>query len=154
MSVAAQEAGFNIKWVFDKDVNAVASYRANFHSDFAYQMSAINIVQEPMLAPDSMEVDVLHLSPPIQLTSPAVADSTRAKETGERLQAIGQILDRAKPKMVTFEAVPRFLLDKHYFGSIVRSLTSRGYDVSWKIISCANFGLPQTREGLFIVASR
>ena len=69
---------------------------------------------------------------------------------------VGGIVGKVKPRIVTFEEVPNLLRSpKHRvnFTTMVRDLTSLGYSVRWEIIECADFGLPQKRERLFLIAS-
>lgn len=59
-----------------------------------------------------------------------------------------------KPRIVTFEEVPQVLFrHRQHFTATVLSLTSLGYNVGWRVLECADFGVPQRRRRLFMVAS-
>lgn len=69
---------------------------------------------------------------------------------------VARIVGKVKPRMVTFEEVPNLLKNPEhrvYFTTMVRDLTSLGYSVRWKVIECADFGVPQKRSRLFLIAS-
>lgn len=67
---------------------------------------------------------------------------------------ISRIINHHKPKVVFLENVKN--LAKHdegkTFKTIISTLTYLGYNVNHKIFNSSNFGLPQNRERVFIVA--
>lgn len=56
-----------------------------------------------------------------------------------------------RPRWFLFENVPN-LARRHklYFRSLIEEFSSIGYRVDWRILNAANYGVPQTRERLFI----
>jgi DNA (cytosine-5)-methyltransferase 1 len=59
------------------------------------------------------------------------------------------------PEIVTAENVPEiFRLNHLVYRRFVKDLTANGYSVSHGIVKCADFGVPQTRERLVLLASR
>lgn len=68
---------------------------------------------------------------------------------------VGGIVKMVKPRIVTFEEVPEVLRSgrRDYFITMVRNLTFLGYSVRWKVIECADLGLPQKKRRLFLIAS-
>lgn len=69
---------------------------------------------------------------------------------------ICQIIDKKKPKMVVLENVKHLLHhDKgRTFKVIIQSLINLGYNVTHKVLNAKDFGLPQNRERIFIVATQ
>lgn len=69
---------------------------------------------------------------------------------------ICQILEKHKPQCCFLENVQH--LTKHDKGNtfkvIVESLNDLGYNVSYKVLNAKDFGLPQFRERIFIIATR
>jgi DNA (cytosine-5)-methyltransferase 1 len=65
-----------------------------------------------------------------------------------------KILD-LKPDIVTAENVPElFRLNHLVYKKFVKDLKSNGYFVSEKVVKCADYGVPQTRERLVLLASK
>ncbi len=65
-----------------------------------------------------------------------------------------RILACRRPQVVIFENVKGLTFSKHegYFhASILQPLRRLGYDVQWKILNSADYGVPQTRERVFII---
>lgn len=58
-----------------------------------------------------------------------------------------------RPELVTMENVPS-LASRKMFRSFVTGLITEGYWVDWRSIFCPEFGIPQQRRRLVLVASR
>jgi DNA (cytosine-5)-methyltransferase 1 len=69
------------------------------------------------------------------------------------LSSFGRLIKGVLPDVVAAENVPD-LLNHAVHARFVRALESAGYRVSESIVKCADYGVPQTRERLVILASR
>ena len=80
----------------------------------------------------------------------------RAGLKGERtglFYQFAELIGQALPSIVLLENVPG-LLSSHGgrdFGIILKTLDSFGYAVGWRVLNSRYFGVPQSRERLFIV---
>lgn len=63
----------------------------------------------------------------------------------------GRLVREVEPDLVTMENVPQ-LLDHPVFERFLADLS--GYEVSWQVVDCARYGVPQTRKRLVLIASR
>lgn len=63
----------------------------------------------------------------------------------------GRLVRESEPHFVTMENVPQ-LLDHSVFTRFVQMLSD--YSVWWDIVDCAQYGIPQTRRRLVLLASR
>ncbi|WP_084697629.1 DNA cytosine methyltransferase [Paracoccus sp. S4493] len=63
----------------------------------------------------------------------------------------GELVQKVQPDLVTMENVPA-LKEHSVFKRFIASL--EGYAVSWRIVQCAEIGIPQTRKRLVLLASR
>ena len=82
-------------------------------------------------------------------------------EKGKLWTPIKQIIrdSPVRPKMVLLENVPRLLNSpsKHRglnFAVILWDLLEMGYDVEWRVIQASDYGMPQKRSRVFIMAYR
>lgn len=87
-------------------------------------------------------------------------------EKGKLWTPIWQIIRRShvggrreRPKVILLENVPRLLNSPVKarglnFERIVRRLLSMGYDVEWRVINADEYGFPQKRSRVFILAYR
>ena len=66
---------------------------------------------------------------------------------------------RPRPKVVLLENVPRLLNSPANarglnFAIILKDLISMGYEVEWRVINATDYGMPQQRDRVFILAYR
>ncbi len=76
---------------------------------------------------------------------------TRADGKWELVIDFARLIGESKPDLVTMENVPQ-LLDHAVFGELTAAL--KGYKVWHSVVECANYGVPQTRKRLVLLASR
>jgi len=63
----------------------------------------------------------------------------------------GRLVRETQPEFVTMENVPQ-LLEHEVFKDFLNEL--EGYSISWSIVDCVQYGVPQTRKRLVLLASR
>jgi DNA (cytosine-5)-methyltransferase 1 len=148
---AALERGINVQCVFSSDIDpdAQATYFANFgdrpHGD-------ITTVHEKEV-PDH---DLLLAGFPCQAFS--ICGNMRGFEDirGTLFWDIARILKEKKPLAFVLENVK--MLQNHDKGKtftvICKTLNDLGYKLHYKILNAIDFGLPQTRERIFIIGTR
>ena len=67
-----------------------------------------------------------------------------------------RLLEGARPRAFLIENVPG-LLSSHGgrdFGIIIQTLAEFGYGVGWRVLNSKNFGVPQSRQRVYIVGCR
>ncbi|EDO02578.1 hypothetical protein SS1G_05055 [Sclerotinia sclerotiorum 1980 UF-70] len=155
-------AGLRVKWGFDFDPHACTTWRLNFPYATCYEMSSDRFVAlatpspYSSFTPNDVKVDILHLSPPCQYFSPAHTQEGKNDEMNTAsLFAVAAVIKVAKPRVVTLEQTfgilyPRF---RGYFSSLILMFTSCGFSLRWAIVPLAQWGLPQRRFRLIIIAS-
>ncbi|KAI9838902.1 MAG: hypothetical protein M1819_004110 [Sarea resinae] len=151
MSRGAKQAGYKIKWGFDHDQAAIHSYSLNFFGTECNSVDAHHFVA----LDDDIKVDVLHLSPPCQIFSPAhTVDGKDDERNGASFFAVPELIKKAKPRITTFENTSG-LEQRHelWFRALIDCFTSLNFSVRWKIVNCAEYGLAQARKRLIVIAS-
>lgn len=64
-----------------------------------------------------------------------------------------KLAKRVKPDFISMENVPQ-ISQQHIFHEFVTDLKKAGYFVSWNIVFCPDYGIPQNRKRLVLLASR
>ena len=167
-------AGLKVKWGFDINTHACASWRANFPDAEIYEVDSSTFVQLAQQNPDKlkMKVDILHLSPPCQFFS--VAHSTIGKKDEENsatLFAVRDVIEIAKPRVVTLEQTFGIMRTQFmwYLAALIQMFTSLDFSLRWAVVPLADWvcqfvyasphftdiqqGLPQSRKRLIMIAS-
>lgn len=103
-------------------------------------------------------VDVLIGGPPCPAYSKSrfyLKDKKRAMEDENAftLEEYFRAVKELKPKVFLFENVFGFTYKPHHeaFTYLVKKAEELGYNISYKVINCANYGVPQIRERFFCV---
>ena len=145
-------AGLHVDWGFDNNEHACNSWRLNFPYAKTHCLWAHEFATHRTMNP---RVDVLHLSPPCQFFSPAHTTAGKNDEQNTASSfAISYLLKKTKPRIVTIENTSG-LVNRHivYMNAVVNLFTSIGFSIRWKILNFADFGVPQRRIRLVVMAS-
>ena len=107
------------------------------------------------------KLDLLFGGPPCQSFSLAGKQLGLDDERGPLLFEFIRFAEKIKPKVILLEQVKGLLSAKdvknrrgEIFESFLIGLESIGYTTKWRVIMAADFGIPQLRERLFVVAMR
>lgn len=130
---------------FEMDADACASYNKNLHG------RCEKVVLKPGhdLGPKG---DVVIGGPPCQPFSVGGLQEGH-NDSRNGFPAFMSAIERYKPKLAIFENVRGMLYrNKSYFDNILDLLADHGYTVEHRILNSVNFGVPQRRERLFVIA--
>ena len=91
---------------------------------------------------------------PCQPFSPYSQNRTDGK--WQLLAEFGRLVAEAQPDVVSMENVPRLISFRkgELFRQFVATLERAGYHVWWNVVTCADYGVPQTRKRLVVLASK
>ena len=148
-----QAFGNDIKTVFvsEWDKKAVETYKANFDDkiDIAGDITEVNENDIP-------EHDILLAGFPCQAFSLAGHKKGFKDARGTLFFDVARIIKRHNPKVVFCENVKNLVNHDRgrTFKVIKEILEELGYVVFYKVLNSKNFGVPQNRERIYIVAFR
>ncbi len=154
-SRGAAMANLMVRWGFDSSFNAYEAYKLNFPRA-ALLLAATDFITHNGI---SSKVDVLHLSPPCQAFSQANTTPNLYKDKINiaASMTIGEILSVARPRIVLLEQTPGIMVYKknqEHCDEVIRQFTRLGFSIRWRVLKFAEYGLPQERARLMIIASR
>lgn len=152
-------AGFSVLAAIEIDEAAAEAFKAN-NKDTTLKRVDIRRVSARGLRKELKmrrgQLDLLAGCPPCQGFSTLRTKNGAARNRDPRNNLIREMLRFAKaflPRAVMMENVPR--LAKHKaFADLRRGLSRLGYEVRWDVKDCADFGVPQRRRRLVLVAAR
>ena len=72
------------------------------------------------------------------------------------LAEFSRLVKEVRPDVVSMENVPRLVSFRQgrLFKQFLATLYEAAYDVWWNVINCADYGVPQTRQRLVVLASK
>lgn len=144
-----EDAGFECVFTSEMNKPCQEVYKKNFNEEPYGDITKIN----PKEIPD---FDILLGGFPCQPFSISGKKMGFEDTRGTLFFNICQIINVKKPKIIVLENVKHLLHhDKGItFSVIIKSLIDLGYNVTHKILNAKDFGLPQNRERIFIVATK
>ncbi|KAJ5919083.1 hypothetical protein N7466_010026 [Penicillium verhagenii] len=152
-SCGAQKAGLALTWAVDMDTNACQTYRQNFPQSLVENSSIDQFLTQD---PSELRVDIIHTSPPCQPFSPAhtVHNQTRDERNSACIFTSLNLIEKARPRVITMEETFG-LRGRHpaIFNRLIMDFIEMGYSVRWTVVDCINYGVPQIRRRLIIIAS-
>lgn len=159
LAVGFRSAGWAVVGGNDIDKEAGATFRLNFPESVFFEgpisaLTAGAILRECKLKKG--ELDCLIGGPPCQSFS---YNNHQRSEKGTRARLFEhylRIVRGLQPKMLVMENVPGILTigDNSVIDEIRSELKTLGYECDVKILSAEEYGTPQIRRRVFIVASR
>ncbi|KAI8632937.1 S-adenosyl-L-methionine-dependent methyltransferase [Xylariaceae sp. FL1651] len=153
-SCGQRRAGFRLRLACDHEMAACASYRENFPEANLQQMNIFDLIKN--LEDSTDHSDLLHISPPCQVWSPAHTRSGKNDSANvAALFACAKILERRRPRICTGEQTFGLLFDRNqeFFNALVGQYTALGYSFSWDILPFKDYGVPSIRRRLIWIAS-
>lgn len=144
-----EDAGYECVFTSEIDSACQEVYRDNFNSEVFGDITKI----KPQDIPD---FDILLGGFPCQPFSISGKKKGFDDTRGTLFFDICRIIDEKQPKVVVLENVKHLIHHdkKRTFKTILETLTNLGYNVSHQILNAKNFGLPQNRERIFIIATK
>ena len=160
LTIGLKQAGFKVLGAVEIDKTAADTYAHNhpevrlFRLDIL-KLSPQKVGQELGIRPGAL--DLLSGCPPCQAFSALrKLNGGRRVRDPRRKDLLFQFLkfvDFLRPKSVMLENVPGLAADRR-LKQFARKLSDFGYQVEWRILDCAEFGVPQRRKRMILIASR
>ena len=157
LSYGMKSKGFKILEGFDLDATCKYAYEENNDATFVYK--DIREVTKDDILPfySKKSVKILAGCAPCQpFSSYAFKNKKKDKNKYSLLDEFGRLVKEIHPDIVTMENVPAiasFKL-KSVLADFVNVLQEEGYYVKYQVVYCPDYGIPQTRKRLVLLASR
>lgn len=157
LSLGFQNAGYDVVLGIDNDKAALETFSKNHTGSLGanvdlFEGDAIDRIDELL---GGRRVDVIVAGPPCQgfsLTGPRKFDDPRNKLYMRVFDAV----ERFAPQAFVIENVRGMasLYGGQVKDEIIRRFTALGYNVVWRVVCAADYGVPQLRHRLIFVGTR
>ena len=153
LSYGFESAGYNIVLGIDNDKKALETFELNHKNSKSICGDITTIHAEDInRATGGEQIDVIIGGPPCQgmsLSGPRRFDDPRNK----LYLSFIRLVEELQPKAFVIENVPGLvsLFNGQIKDSIIERLTTLGYNVQYKILCAADFGVPQSRRRVVFV---
>lgn len=158
MTVGLKSAGFRVVAAVEIDSDAAASYRAN-HKDVNLLRRDIRRISGRELlrtiGARRGQLDLLAGCPPCQGFTRLTEQSSRKDPRNLLINDFLRMAKALHPRVCMMENVPGLMSrGRPLFDKLVNGLERQGYVVHHKIVQLADYGVPQLRKRLVVLASR
>lgn len=153
LSLGLRDSGLRIAAGIDLDAQCRFAYETNIGAKFLHRnVEELTPTELTTLYGDA-EIKVLAACAPCQPFSRYTGKSRNGDSRWRLLLEVLRLAEAVKPEIVTVENVSR-LAALPLWSEFCTSLRHAGYNVSWDVVDCASFGVPQRRKRLVLLASR
>lgn len=151
-----QQGGFRVLGAFDSWAPAVSSYRLNFpdHPCFQDDVAKLDAARLTELGLGG-GVDLVAGGPPCQgFSAQRIGSDEDARN--ELVLAFGRVVIAAGARMFVMENVPGLLggRGKATAMQFAADMEAGGYEVVYRVLNAADYGVPQARSRVFFVGKR
>lgn len=167
MDIGVKHAGFDVLACVEFDPYACETLRANISQEhlhtkvFEEDVRKIDpAVMMKALGLKAGELDLLCGGPPCQAFSQIGKRHSLKDERGLLLFEMIRFAEVFKPRSILIEQVKGLLTAKDeddkvggVFDHLINRLENLGYVPKWKVVNAAEYGVPQLRQRVFIVAT-
>lgn len=143
-----EKAGYDVVWANEFDSAISDTYKLN-HKHTKLETRDVRTLQNS----DIPDCDGIIGGPPCQSWSEGGKGLGLTDDRGKLFLDYIRIVEDKKPKFFLIENVKGILSKKHSeaFSMFLCRLTSAGYDVTYALVNCADYKIPQDRYRVFIV---
>lgn len=159
LSYGMKTAGFNILAGYDLDWTCQYAYETNTGGKFFYKdvKSVTGDEINKLYSKKKNTIRVLAGCAPCQpFSSYAHTNKHKDENKYNLLYEFGRLVKEVQPDIVTMENVPAIAAFKlkSVLGDFVKALQDEDYHVRYQVVYCPDYGIPQTRKRLVLLASR
>ena len=154
LTYGLEAAGINVRIGVDIDLACKYPYITNNNANFLLKSVEDISATDLSKAFDGNCIKLLAGCAPCQSFS--AVNSARLIKSDKRsnlLSHFGRLIKEIKPHLVAMENVPLIRHDR-VFQHFLNVLMQEQFNSSWLIVDCANYGVPQYRQRLILLASR
>lgn len=159
LTLGLKKAGFNVVAAVEVEKRSAQTYTKNHPEVTLFNQSILTITGSDILEFVGVprgKIDLLAGCPPCQGFSRIRRKNKKQSSRDHRNDLVltfARLVREISPKAVMLENVPGLERDRR-FSRLLGTLRRNGYKYSWKILDASNFGVPQRRRRLVLLACK
>jgi DNA (cytosine-5)-methyltransferase 1 len=158
LTLGLTQAGFRVVGAVENDSLAVETYKANHKRVLVWEqdirkLAAVKVMRR--LKIECGQLDLLAGCPPCQGFSTMATLNGRIgqDEQNDLVFEFLRFVRVMRPKAIMLENVPKLAKNRR-FKKLRAELLRLGYEINYDVLNAANYGVPQRRRRLILVAGR
>lgn len=154
LTCGLEKAGLNV--VAGYDLDATCEYAYNYNNNAEFINNDIKDVsgKEIKKILQGYDIKIIAGCAPCQPFSRHQKDKYNRKKHKDwnLLYQFARLVEEVKPQIVSMENVPE-LVKEQVFMDFINILEEQNYNITYKIVNAADYGIPQRRKRLLLLAS-
>ena len=151
-----EQSGINVIAGIDFEPNCQYAYEENNNARFIQKdITTVTASDLQKLYPDNVDVHILAGCAPCQPFSKYTQRYRKEGYQDEKwrlLYSFGQLAKQTRPEIIAMENVPELEKTK-VFSDFIAELGQCGYHIAHQVVFCPDYGIPQRRKRLVLLAS-
>lgn len=155
LTLGLKRAGFRVAAAVEIEDHAFATYKTNHPEVRAIKQDIRTVKGSHLRNLAGGAVDLLAGCPPCQGFSSLTNTSSKRDPRNNLILEMGRLVRELRPRVVMMENVPG-LADrgKRLFNRFLKTLDELKYRYTWKVLQVADYGIPQNRRRLVLMAGK
>lgn len=156
LTTGLKAAGINVVGGVEFDKDAANTYMANHPTTHLFQQDIKSLSGKTILDTLGLEkIDLLAGCPPCQGFSSLTFKNKKEDPRNFLILEFLRLVQELKPKMIMLENVPGLAKRGHHlFQQFLAGIKEEGYIPDFKVLQVADFGVPQKRKRLVMLAGK
>jgi DNA (cytosine-5)-methyltransferase 1 len=155
LTLGLKRAGFRVAAAVEIEDHAFATYKTNHPEVRAIKQDIRTVKGSHLRTMAGGKVDLLAGCPPCQSFSSLTNTSSKRDPRNDLILEMGRLVKELRPRAVMMENVPG-LADrgKRLFSRFLKILDELKYRHTWAVLQVADYGVPQNRRRLVLLAGK
>src|SRR5205085_4669002 len=155
LALGLRRAGIRPVSAVECDAYAAATFRANHPGVNLIEKDVRLVTSQDLKQGMDAVIDILAACPPCQGFTSLTSKYKRNDERNDLVSEVSRVAKDLRPRAIMMENVPGLASrGKPLLDELITALQSDGYVVNWDILQVADFGVPQMRRRLVLLAGR
>lgn len=156
LTTGLKAAGFRVVAGVEIEQHAVSTFKVNHPETRIFKQDVATITGADLLAETAAGcIHLLAGCPPCQGFTSLTSKYRRIDPRNRLIAQLARLVEEARPLTLMMENVPGLAQKgKRLFNEFVQRIEAAGYIAEWDVLQVADYGVPQSRRRLVLLAGR
>lgn len=156
LTTGLKAAGFRVVAGVEIEQHAVSTFKVNHPETRIFKQDVTTVTGTDLLAEtDERCIHLLAGCPPCQGFTSLTSKYRRTDPRDRLILELARLIEQSRPLTVMIENVPGLAQKgKRLFNQFIRRIEAAGYIADWDVLQVADYGVPQSRRRLVLLAGR
>jgi len=156
LTTGLKAAGFRVAAGVEIEQHAVSTFKVNHPETRVFKQDVTTVTGADLIAETGgVGVHLLAGCPPCQGFTSLTSKYKRTDPRNRLIVELARLVEESKPLVLMMENVPGLeQKGKPLFDQFVRRIKAAGYIPEWDVLQVADYGVPQSRRRLVLLAGR